>query len=90
MYIMYYQVTQNNLRCLNHTRGGGGGDTRQILDNLRKEDNLRREDKDCGPKVSSVRRFYCTCTNIIIELKKGRRQVNEKFFKLQSGDIGMV
>ena len=30
----------------------------------------------------------CTCTNIII--KKGRRQVNEKFFKLQSGDIGMV
>jgi len=36
-----------------------GGDTRQILDNLWKENNLWREDKGRGPKVSSVRRFYC-------------------------------
>jgi len=43
---------------LNHT----GGDTRQILDNLWKEDNLRREDKGRGPKVSSVQRFYCIYT----------------------------
>ena len=42
-------------RHLNHTRGY----TRQILDNLRAEDNLRREDKDRCPKVSSLRRFDC-------------------------------
>ena len=36
-----------------------GGDTRQILNNLREEDNLQREDKSAAPKVSSLRRFYC-------------------------------
>ena len=35
------------------------GDTRQISDNLQKGDNLQREDKDCGPKVSPIWRFYC-------------------------------
>ena len=30
----------------------------------------------------------CSCTNVIIELKKGRRQVNEKLFKLQCGIQG--
>ena len=39
-----------------HSRGG---DTRQILNNLREEDNLRREDNSAVPKVSSLRRFYC-------------------------------
>ena len=41
-------------------------------------------------------RFHCIDyidnlhVHVQIELKKGRRQVNEKFFKLQGGDIGMV
>jgi len=52
---MYYQVTQNKLKTFKSYRG----DTRQILDNLWKEDNYWREDKGCGPKVSTVRRFYC-------------------------------
>ena len=54
--IMYCQVTQNKLKTF---KSYWGGDTRQILDNLWKEDNLWREDKGHGPKVSSVRRFYC-------------------------------
>ena len=43
-------------KIFNHS---GGGDTRQILNNLREEDNLRREDKSAVPKVSSLRRFHC-------------------------------
>ena len=35
-----------------------------ISDNLLKEDNLWREGKGCGPKVSSVQRFDCTYTHI--------------------------
>ena len=42
-------------KIFNHSRG----DTRQILNNLREEDNLRREDKSVVPKVSSLRRFHC-------------------------------
>ena len=50
-----YNVQPCHIRCLIIL----GGDTTQILNNLREEDNLRREDKSAVPKVSSLRRFHC-------------------------------
>jgi len=58
MYTVLSSRTEINWRRLNHARG----DTRQILD------NLWREDKGRGPKVSSVRRFYCTSLTLKMEL----------------------
>ena len=54
--IMYSQVTENQLKTFKSYMG----DTRQISDNLWKEDNFRREDKGRGPGVFSVRRFNST------------------------------
>ena len=63
-----YNVQPCHIRCLIIL----GGDTRQILNNLREEDNLRREDKSAVPKVSSLRRFHCTqsiTTTVVLEGK---------------------
>jgi len=47
---MYYQVIQNKLKTLTHIRGRYKTNIRQPL----------KKEKGCGPKVFSVRRFYCT------------------------------
>ena len=54
---MYYNNTCKRLRVIFVFKQFPIG----LKQNLREEDNLSTRDKWPVPKVSSVRRFYCTC-----------------------------